>query len=320
MERADSRCLTPVQTESVADQRVALWKGTPEPEEVSLKATQTIVIAILSVAAVMAVSRWIFGRISVGDYLPAQIFAIAVMISPLAIFAIILFQKRHRLHRNERMVPSCVELPRAVPVRASLSTGQATRGSSMGWLSISEGLLTFHGEYFDFALRPDDFKKSKDLLGQLTNQGAVIQTPDGVSTQLMRLKFLAKEDDVWVVDSTGKERFSRDFEAWWQSRPTRPSLFPPLRYSGTPVRLQGLFLGFGGIGLLLGIVIWQLPAILGTALFEGRSTLGMGVAIFVFMQLIPVQLALVANGSKPFDREVEKVLERERKGMEIGSE
>jgi hypothetical protein len=268
----------------------------------------------------MAASRWILSRIAVGVFLPAQIFAVAVMVSPLAIFAIIFYQKRKRQHQSARMVPSCIELPRAVPARVSLSTGRTTRGSSMGWLSVSEGLLTFHGEYFDFALRPDDFKKSKDLLGQLTNQGAVIQTPNGVSTQLMRLKFLAKEDDKWVVDSAGKERFYRDFGAWQQSRSARSPLFPPLRYSGTPVRLRGLFLGFGGIGLLLGIVIWQLPAILGAALFEGRSTLGMGVAIIAFMVLIPVQLAMVANGNKPFVREVEKVLERERKGMETGSE
>lgn len=320
MERADSRCLTPVQTELVGGQRVALWKGEPDPEEVSLNWVRSTLIALVSIAAVVALSRWILVRTEAGDFLPSRIFAVVAMASPLLILALILWKQRRRRPENEPMVPSCREIPGAVPVRVALSNGQSSRGASYGWLSVSDGRLTFQGEFFDFALRPEDFKSSKDLLSRLISQGERVVTPDGVSDQRIRIRFLARDGEKWIDSGETQERFQRTFEPWLASRPGGRSLFPPLRYSNTPIRLRGLFLGFGGIGLILALFIWQLPHILGTAVFEGRSTLGMAAAVFAFMLFIPVNLLMVAKGKKPFDGEVDKVLERERKGMATPSE
>jgi hypothetical protein len=320
MERADSRCLVPASVESVSDQRVSLWKARPEPKEVSLDSLKTIAITIAALAAVVALSRWILARTAAGDFLPGQIFALTVMASPFVAFVLILASKRKRTTEVEPTVPSCAEFPRAVPVRVALSTGGSSRGFSEGWLSVDDGLLVFRGEYFDFALRPEDFKKPEDLLVHFGRQGAAVVTPKGVSPQYVRVQFLAREGEQWIVDEAGKERFRRDLEGWANGRPHRAPLFPPLRTSRTPVRTRGLLLGFGGVGLVLSLMIWQLPFLLGTEVFKGRDSLGIAAAVFAFMMMIPIQLAMVAKSINPADREVEKVLEGERKRMAMRSE
>lgn len=315
MERADSRCLTPARTERIGGQLVAQWKGQPEPEKVSLNATRTILYTIGSLVVVMLLSRWIIERTKAGDFTPGWIFAIVVMASPLILLVIVLIQKARRGHKVEPIVPSCADLPRAVPVRVSLTNTQAFRGRSNGWIFVADGLLTFRGEYFDFALRPDDFTRPKKLMAQLTDRGAPVTTPKGISPQMVHIRFLAREDERWIVDDTGKKRFERDFDAWLNSRTSLSSVFPPLRDSKTAVRVQGMFAAFGGVGLLLGLVVWQLPWILGTDTLADRNMLTVGILTFLFMLCLPASIAMSAKGSRPFDREVEKVLEGERKGM-----
>ncbi|MGV3616546.1 MAG: hypothetical protein ACO1SV_14555 [Fimbriimonas sp.] len=228
--------------------------------------------------------------------------------------------QRHRKPEVEPFVPSSVEFPRAVPVQVSVTNGSAPRGKSNGWLFVEDGRLVFRGEWFDFALRPQDFERPDGPLRSLSTEGVKVKVPKGISPQLLRIAFLARHGEEWGPDRTGQERFRTELKAWLARDAQGGSTFPPLRWNRQVIRMGPLVLAFGVLGVGLGVVTSQLPTILGTDILADRNMLGVGLAVAAYMFSMPLLFLSSSHGRKRFDHEVDKAQTRERENLTSPSE
>ena len=261
-------------------------------------AVGAVLVAILF-AAVIGALRLLPSNPRAASTLVLGTFA-ATLVVPYAWAWVIILRGRLGKRAVEQNAPARPEdvPPSALFVDVALRSSCALGGTT-GWLFLERGVLRFHGERFDFALAPGDFRRRRALLKAFTvPEPARLNMPKGLSLGLL-IRPATMQGEKAMVWPAGKDALRQLLEEFATCpKPSADSLFPPVLPGYEPVPL-GAALVAGLPWMWLGVEtaagIWALWALAPPGLLNRPIPWGAVVMVALFAPLLPAFAAWGSN-------------------------